>query len=138
MRIFDTLLSKIFNSNAAPAVGTDMSHSVKTDIQPQNDSIENGSAVRNIIPEMSQIDISTRLDALANENHEKLNWKNSIVDLLKLVGMDSSLAARKELAKELGFEGNSDDSASMNVWLHKQVLKKLVDNGGLIPKDLLK
>jgi hypothetical protein len=74
---------------------------------------------------------------LAANNPEKLDWKRSIVDLMKLVGMDSSLAARKELATELGYTGNESDSAKMNIWLHKQVLKKLAENGGKVPQELL-
>ena len=83
------------------------------------------------------VDVTAILDGLAAKNSEKLDWKKSIVDLLKLVGMDSSLGARKELATELGYSGDQSDSATMNVWLHKAVLKKLADNGGKVPADLL-
>jgi Domain of unknown function (DUF3597) len=69
---------------------------------------------------------------------EHLDWKKSIVDLMKLVGMDSSLSARKELAKDLGYAGDMNDSASMNIWLHSAVMKKLADNGGKVPAELLK
>ena len=74
---------------------------------------------------------------MASKNSEKLDWKKSIVDLMKLVGMDSSLAERKELATELGYTGDKNDSAKMNVWLHKQVLRKLAENGGKVPQNLL-
>ena len=75
---------------------------------------------------------------MAGAHGEKLNWKTSIVDLLKLLGLDSSLAARKELAAELGCPAEKmGDSAQMNMWLHKTVLKKLAENGGNIPADLL-
>jgi hypothetical protein len=67
-----------------------------------------------------------------------LDWKHSIVDLMKLVGMDSSLHARKQLATELGYTGDQSDSAAMNIWLHKAVLKKLAENGGKVPSELLK
>ena len=67
----------------------------------------------------------------------KLNWRQSIVDLMKLLGIDSNFAARKELAKELGYTGSTDDSAAMNIWLHKQVMRKLAENGGKVPADLL-
>lgn len=84
------------------------------------------------------VDVVAHLTALAAKHPEKLNWKVSIVDLLKLLGLDSSLAARKELASELGCPGDKmGDSAAMNMWLHKTVLQKLADNGGNIPKDLL-
>ena len=83
------------------------------------------------------MDISAVLNDLAAKNPEKLDWKRSIVDLMKLVGMDSGLSARKELAKELGYPGDTGDSAAMNIWLHKAVLKKLSENGGKVPPDLL-
>ena len=83
------------------------------------------------------VDVTAILDGLAAKSLEKLDWKKSIVDLLKLVGMDSSLAARKELATELGYPGDQSDSAKMNVWLHKEVIKKLAANGGKVPADLL-
>jgi hypothetical protein len=84
------------------------------------------------------VDVVARLDALATKNPEKLNWKVSIVDLLKLLGLDSSLPARKQLATELNCPaGKLSDSAQMNMWLHKTVLQKLADNGGNVPKELL-
>ena len=83
------------------------------------------------------VDVAAVLNGLAANNPEKLDWKRSIVDLMKLVGMDSSLTARNELASELGYTGNQSDSAEMNVWLHKQVLKKLAENGGKVPQELL-
>ena len=76
------------------------------------------------------------LDGLAAKNPEKLDWKRSIVDLMKLVGIDSSLNARKELAAELHYTGDTSDSASMNIWLHKQVMQKLAENGGRVPDEL--
>jgi len=75
---------------------------------------------------------------MAAENKEKLDWSKSIVDLMKLLNLDSSLAARKELATELHYTGDKNDSATMNVWLHKQVMQKLADNGGKVPDDLRK
>lgn len=87
---------------------------------------------------MSQVDVVAKLDKMAKENPQKLNWKESIVDLLKLLGLDSSFAARKELATELGCPPEKmNDSAQMNIWLHKTVLQKLAANGGNIPKELL-
>ena len=84
------------------------------------------------------IDVVAKLEGLAAAHKEKLNWKTSIVDLLKLLGLDSSLVARKELATELGCPAQKmGDSAQMNMWLHKTVLQKLADNGGNIPKELL-
>ena len=84
------------------------------------------------------VDVVAQLEKLAASNPQKLNWKVSIVDLLKLLGLESSFAARKELAVELGCPSEKmGDSAQMNMWLHKTVLQKLADNGGNIPKELL-
>lgn len=89
-------------------------------------------------PAITAVDVVAKLEGLAAKHKEKLNWKVSIVDLLKLLGIDSSLTARKELATELGCPAEKmGDSAQMNMWLHKTVLKKLADNGGNIPKELL-
>ena len=87
---------------------------------------------------ISVVDVETKLEGLAASSAEKLNWKVSIVDLLKLLGLDSSLTARKELATELGCPAQAmGDSAQMNIWLHKTVLQKLAQNGGNIPQELL-
>src|SRR5206468_11887077 len=82
-------------------------------------------------------DVTAILNDLAKKNPEKLDWKRSIVDLMKLVGIDSSFAARKQLAAELHYTGDPNDSASMNIWLHKEVLRKLAENGGKVTKELL-
>lgn len=87
---------------------------------------------------MSAVDVVGKLEGLAAKNPQKLNWKSSIVDLMKLLNLDSSLTARKELATELGCPADKmGDSAQMNMWLHKTVLQKLAANGGNIPKELL-
>lgn len=91
-----------------------------------------------VVQAISEIDMLGKLEALAAKNPQKLNWKTSIVDLLKLLDLDSSFAARKELATELGCPAEKmGDSAAMNIWLHKTVLQKLAANGGNIPKELL-
>lgn len=84
----------------------------------------------------STVDIAPILDEAVASKGEKLNWKTSIVDLMKALDLDSSLTARKELAKELGYTGDTNDSATMNIWLHKQVMQKLAANGGKVPADL--
>ena len=87
---------------------------------------------------IKEVDVVAQLEAKAAANSQKLNWRTSIVDLLKLLDIDSSLNARKELAKELGCPANlMEDSAQMNMWLHKTVLAKLAANGGNVPKELL-
>ena len=85
---------------------------------------------------LSDVDVAKVMADLAAKNKEKLDWKKSIVDLMKLLGLDSSIGARKELATELGYKGDMNDSASMNIWLHKQVMQKLAANGGVVPADL--
>lgn len=83
------------------------------------------------------VDVAAILDAAVAKNGQKLDWRRSIVDMMKALGMDASLAERKELADELGYTGDKSDSASMNIWLHKALLKALADNGGKVPADLL-
>ncbi len=87
--------------------------------------------------EMEAVDVAELLEDLADKAAVKLNWKTSIVDLMKLLDLDSSLTARKELAEELGYTGERDGSAEMNIWLHKAVMKELAKNGGKVPADML-
>jgi hypothetical protein len=82
------------------------------------------------------VDVASIVDKAAAASGEKLEWRTSIVDLMKALKIDSSLAARKELAKELGYTGDTHDSATMNVWLHKQVMAKLAANGGKLPPEI--
>ena len=82
------------------------------------------------------VDVAPILDKAVAAKGEKLEWKTSIVDLMKALDIDSSLSARKELAKELGYTGDTNDSATMNIWLHKQVMAKLAANGGVLPPDI--
>ncbi|UXN74001.1 DUF3597 domain-containing protein [Devosia sp. A8/3-2] len=85
----------------------------------------------------SDVDVAAILDAAVAKSGQKLDWRKSIVDLMKALGLDSSLSACKELAAELAYTGDTGDSAKMNIWLHKQVLQKLAANGGTVPADLL-
>ncbi len=82
------------------------------------------------------VDVAQVLDGISDEQDEELDWRKSIVDLMKLLKLDSSLKSRKELATELKYTGDMGDSASMNVWLHKQVMTKLAENGGVVPASL--
>jgi len=82
------------------------------------------------------VDVAAVLDDLSDKTTEKLDWRHSVVDLMKLLSIDSSLAARKELAKELHYDGDTSNSSSMNIWLHKQIMAKLAANGGKLPEDL--
>ena len=85
---------------------------------------------------MAAIDVAANLDALAKASKEKFDWRKSIVDLMKLLKIDSSPKARKALADELSYQGDKNDSAAMNIWLHKQVMTKLAENGGKVPDNL--
>jgi uncharacterized protein DUF3597 len=125
MGMFSDLMDKIFR-HAPPA-----ERPANTTVSPA--PTPGGAATTVVAP----VDVAAILTKLASENKEKLDWKHSIVDLMKLIGMDSSFSARKALAAELHYTGDTNDSASMNIWLHKQVMKKLADNGGKVPADLL-
>ena len=89
-----------------------------------------------IIRPSQPVDVEAVLTEMASKNPQKLNWRTSIVDLMKLLDLDSSLGARQELATELGYTGAKDGSAEMNIWLHKQVMTKLAENGGRVPESL--
>ena len=100
-------------------------------------SISSGCSLRQVgTSSGGSVDVEAVLNDLAAKNPQKLNWRTSIVDLMKLLDLDSSLHARQQLADELHYTGDKNDSASMNVWLHKQVIKKLEENGGKVPADL--
>ena len=123
MSLFNSILEKLGIRKAAAAEAPDANQS----------AVATSPAAA-----IAVVDVVTKLEGLAASNAEKLNWKVSIVDLLKLLGLDSSLTARKELATELGCPPQvMGDSAQMNVWLHKTVLQKLAQNGGNIPQELL-
>jgi 3-oxoacyl-ACP reductase-like protein len=138
MGLFNKLMSKIFG-HAAPATTASASQAATAAPAaggtPQTPAAAGSSAPAPAAAPV--VDVAAVLNDLAKKNPEKLDWRKSIVDLMKLVGMDSSLTARKQLATELHFTGDMNDSASMNVWLHKQVLKKLAENGGKVPPELL-
>lgn len=87
-------------------------------------------------PAAAPVDVEAVLQGLAANQKQALNWRTSIVDLMKLLGLDSSLENRKELARELGYKGDTNDSATMNVWLHKQVMTQLAAHGGKVPAEL--
>ncbi|WPO98195.1 DUF3597 domain-containing protein [Pseudomonas sp. HR96] len=103
---------------------------------PTADAPSAGAPASSATQAVSSVDVAAKLDGLASNNPEKLNWRTSIVDLLKLLGLDSGLTKRQELAKELKYSGSTEDSASMNIWLHKEVLRKIAENGGELPADL--
>jgi Domain of unknown function (DUF3597) len=139
MGLFDNLMSKIFSRSGGTAGASTSSASPSTSA-PQSTEASTASAGSGGggATATQQVDVTAVLDGLAAKNREKLDWRHSIVDLMKLVGMDSSLNARKQLATELHYSGDQNDSASMNIWLHKEVIRKLAENGGKVPPELLK
>ena len=138
MGIFSNILSKLgFGDDAQKAAETAATSVTTTATTPATATPEAVTA-RAAPVAISPVDVVAKLETLAGAHAEKLNWKVSIVDLLKLLGLDSSLAERKALATELGCPAEKmGDSAQMNMWLHKAVLQKLADNGGNVPADLL-
>ena len=132
MSIFGKIMSAIFGHSAAatPAGGA---------AAPAGGGAGAGTGTASAAPSAApaqSVDVAAIVDKAVAAKHEKLEWRTSIVDLMKALDIDSSLAARKELAKELGYTGDTNDSASMNVWLHKQVMAKLAANGGKLPPEI--
>lgn len=135
MSIFSAITEKLGISSAAAEEVPETSQAADAPVETVN--VEQSVSVP-VVNAITVVDVVTKLEGLAAASAEKLNWKVSIVDLLKLLKLDSSLTSRKELAKELGCPADKmGDSAQMNMWLHKTVLQKLAQNGGNIPQDLL-
>jgi 3-oxoacyl-ACP reductase-like protein len=140
MGLLSNLISKIFSHSGTTAAVTGAAAAPSTaTAQPAAPPAAAPSTAAPAAPAApaKAVDVAAILDGLAAKNPEKLDWKKSIVDLMKLVGMDSSFKARKQLAQELNYTGDPNDSASMNIWLHKQVLIKISENGGKVPSELL-
>ncbi|WGR92046.1 DUF3597 domain-containing protein [Bradyrhizobium sp. ISRA443] len=137
MSIFGKIMSAIFGSSAsaAPAGGAATSTAPAGGSSSASASSSSPAAAPAAAPAQT-VDVAPILDAAVAAKKEKLEWRTSIVDLMKALDIDSSLGARKELAKELGYAGDTNDSASMNIWLHKQVMAKLAANGGKLPPDI--
>ena len=128
MGFFNKIISSIFGHGGTP----------QTDTPPATTAPGTpGGITPAAAPAAAPVDVDAVLSSMAAKNPEKLDWKKSIVDLLKILNIDSSLSARKELAAELKYTGDTNDSAAMNIWLHKEVLRKLAANGGVVPADLL-
>jgi hypothetical protein len=133
MSIFGKIMSAIFGSHAASATPL-----------PPSAPAGSGTSVGGGAPAASggqsgtaaPVDVAAILDKAVAAQKEKLEWRTSIVDLMKALQLDSSLSARKELAKELKYAGDTNDSAKMNVWLHQQMMKNLAANGGKLPSDI--
>jgi hypothetical protein len=128
MGIFSSIVSAIFGSGAAAAQPA--APGASTTPASAGSSASTGAAP------ISRAEVETQIATIEAKRGVKYNWKQSIVDLMKLLDLDSSLASRKELAQELGYKGALDGSAEMNVWLHKQVMEKLAEGGGKVPDSL--
>ncbi len=146
MSIFGSIVSKIFGHREAAAAqpGTQpeaapsapQSASAPAGQQPPPAASAQGAAAQASAPQQQPVDVAAVLTDMAAKQPQKLDWRHSIVDLMKLLGLDSGLHARRELAQELGYTGDPGDSAAMNMWLHKQVMRKLAENGGKVPDEL--
>ena len=147
MSVFGSIMSSIFGSpaTAAPASAAPQPHAAP---QPNGGAKAGASAPPPPGPQAvakaqsapaaptAQVDVAAVMDQLAKTAGQDLDWRKSIVDLMKLLKLDSSLTARKKLAQELSYSGDTKDTATMNIWLHKQVMIKLADNGGKVPAEL--
>jgi len=135
MSLLGNIVSKILHpfgggeAEAAPSATTSGSGQTST-------AAPTGSAGSSSSGGGQPVDVEAVLTGMAEKNPQKLDWRHSIVDLMKLLDLDSGLASRKPLADELHYTGDKEDSASMNIWLHKQVMTKLAENGGKVPDDL--
>ncbi len=153
MGIFDSIKKAIFGEATADTVATPTPAPAPGAVVPPSGTStapasspagtpvgQSTASVGSISPASrtaQSVDVAPILDKAVKDSGQNLAWKTSIVDLLKALKIDSSLSARRELAHELGYTGDTNDSATMNVWLHKAVIKKLAENGGQVPADLL-
>ncbi|HSI52557.1 MAG: DUF3597 domain-containing protein [Ramlibacter sp.] len=134
MSIFSRIFDKIFHRKDAAQAPSDAAANASAGGVAAGQAANQANAAA---AAQEPVDVEAVLTAMAAKNPQKLNWRTSIVDLMKLVGMESSLAERKELATELGYTGAKDGSAEMNIWLHKAVMKKMAENGGKVPAELM-
>ena len=138
MNVLGSIMSKVFGHANAPAAAPAAARA------PSPSAANAGSATptapttaASSAATMPAVDVEKVLSGMAKKSSEKLDWRSSIVDLMKLLGIDSSMVNRRALATELGYTGDLNDSATMNTWLHKAVMKKLAENGGNVPATLL-
>ena len=136
MSIFGNIMSAIFGHSSSAAAATTASAPPAAAPGASPPQSAPAPAQPAASASAAPVDVTGIMDGLAARSSEKLDWRRSIVDLMKLLNLDSSLAARKELAQELSYTGDTNDSASMNIWLHNQVMTKLAENGGKVPDEL--
>jgi hypothetical protein len=128
MSVFGSIMSAIFGHSSSQAAAPAAAAAAAATPAAQSAAAA--------APAGAPVDVAAIMDNLASQATQKLDWRNSIVDLMKLINLDSSLTARKELAQELNYSGDMNESASMNIWLHKEVMTKLAENGGKVPDEL--
>ena len=139
MSIFGKIMGAIFGTHAdaaSPATPSGTGSSSGSSTSASSAAGASGTSGSASSTAAKSVDVGPILDKAVAKKGEKLEWRTSIVDLMKALDIDSSFSARKELAKELGYTGDTNDSATMNIWLHKQVMQKLAANGGKVPADL--
>ena len=134
MSVLGKIMSAVFGGRADATGGAGGTETAGARTEGTSAASAPASATPTAPPQ--SVDVAAILDKAVAAHHEKLEWRTSIVDTMKALDIDASLAARKQLAKELGYTGDSNDSASMNVWLHKQVMAKLAANGGKLPPEI--
>ena len=133
MSIFGSIMGKTMGNSARKEAAKE---NAARPAAPASTAAAPASATAVATP-AATVDVAARLDEMKKASTQTLNWRESIVDLMKLVGIDSDITNRRALAHELGYTGDLNDSATMNVWLHKQVMQKLAENGGKVPANLL-
>ena len=129
MSIFDSIKNAIFGKAEAAEAPAGTAPTASSPAAPSAPAAKPAPS--------SPVDVAAVMEAAVKAKGQKLNWRTSIVDMMKALDLDSSFSARKELARELGYTGDTGDSATMNIWLHKALMKKLADNGGKVPADLM-
>jgi hypothetical protein len=135
MSIFDSIKNAIFGKAEAAEAPAGTAPTASSPAAPSAPA-STPAAAPSAAPS-SPVDVAAIMEAAVKAKGQKLNWRTSIVDMMKALDLDSSFSARKELAKELGYTGDTGDSATMNIWLHKALMKKLAENGGKVPSDLM-
>ena len=133
MSIFGSIASAIFGKGKTPGA-TPLASGAPATPAPHGTATAGGAPATG--KAMTQAEVEAMIKKIADGQSEKLNWQQSIVDLMKLLKLDAGLSARKQLAQELGYKGSLDGSAEMNIWLHKQVMTKLAESGGVVPESL--
>jgi hypothetical protein len=137
MSIFGNIASAIFGHKGAAGTSAAVTPGAPTvPTSPAAKGTQTAAATPATGKAMTPAEVEAMIKKIADGQSEKLNWQQSIVDLMKLLKLDSSLAARKQLAQELAYKGSLDGSAEMNIWLHKQVMTKLAESGGVVPESL--